>query len=155
MKVICTKEVGAFDIKMTQNDHDQYWRFEWLQSCPSTRNLPEEIKTQNQQRWIFSSAACVSVVVDTELPVLALAVFEKGGKLNNVTTVHVISHFDPMAAEYAVRARHWAGIISNYVARNKFVAPRSRTAKDFDRNLDVLIEMNKESLQNDLSCNIH
>lgn len=125
MKIICTKEVGAIDIQMTQTDHDQYWRFEWLQSCPSTRNLPEEIKTQNQQRWIFGSIPCVAVIEDTDILVLGLAIFEKSGKLNGVTTVHVVCHFDAMAAEYDDRARCWARIISslNYVARNKFVAP--------------------------------
>lgn len=112
MKVICTKEVSEFGIQMTQNDHDQYWRFEWLQSCPSTGNLPEEVKTVNKQRWKFGGLPCIAVIEDTDTSILGLAIFEKSDKSDGVPTVHVVCHFDSMAAEYDDRARGWAGIIS-------------------------------------------
>lgn len=112
MKVICTKEIGAFDIQMTQNDHDQYWRFEWLQSCPSTRNLSAEAKTLNRQSWVFGGLPCVAVIEDSILPVIAIAVFEKSGKVDNIATVHVVCHFDAMGADYEDRAGGWARIIS-------------------------------------------
>lgn len=74
MKVVCTKEVSAFDIQMTQNDYDQYWRFEWLQSCPSTGSLPEEVKTVNKQRWKFGGFPCIAVIEDTDTSILGLAI---------------------------------------------------------------------------------
>lgn len=75
-------------------------------------NLSAEQKLANQQRWVCSDNASVAVIEYTTGSCLALAVFEKGGKVNGVNTVHVIAHFSPPAMQYPDRARHWAAIIS-------------------------------------------
>lgn len=67
----------------------------------------------NKQRSKFCGLPCIAVIEDTDTSVLGLAILEKSGKLDGVSTVHVVCHFDSMAAEYDDRARGWAGIISS------------------------------------------
>lgn len=113
MKLVCSKQIAALNIKTTPaSRQNEYWVFEWLETCPSTHDLPAEQKLANQQRWVNSDNASVAVIEDTPNSCLVLAVFEEAGKVDKVNTVHVIAHFGPLAMEYPDRAKHWAAIIS-------------------------------------------
>lgn len=59
-----------------------------------------------------SDHASVALVEDTAGSRFALVVFEKGGKINDVHTVHVLAHFDPLTMEHGDREKHWAALIS-------------------------------------------
>lgn len=62
MKLICTKKIAALKIKTTpEHQQNDYCVFEWLETWPSTRDLPAEKKLANQQRWVHSDQASVAV----------------------------------------------------------------------------------------------
>ncbi|KAG6368222.1 hypothetical protein INS49_002423 [Diaporthe citri] len=113
MRLVYNKQIMALRIKTTpQHQQNEYWVFEWLETCPSTSDLSAEQRLSNQQRWVNSGNVSVAVIEDTPNACLSLAVFDKGGKVDNINMVHVIAHFTPLAMEYPDRAKHWAAIIS-------------------------------------------
>lgn len=100
MKLVCVNEITQLRIKTTpEHQQNEYWVSEWLKTCASTSDLPPDQKLANQRRWIDSDNASVGVIpLDTANSCLALAVFEKSGRVDDSNTMHLLAHFTPLAS---------------------------------------------------------